>query len=494
MMENTIYNRFRQIAASRPDAVAIVENGREITYAQLDRLAGTIMTLFPEKQARRVGIVMNHGIEMIASILAVLKSGAAYVPAEPSFPPERIKFMMEEADVDFIIVSPGVKPETGATPLLEIAPGLKAEVNPDNATTAEISPEDTAYILYTSGTTGNPKGVVINNRNVCHYADAFEQEFHTAPGDVMLQYSVCSFDIFVEEVFTTLLNGATIAIPPEDIKSNIHELMKFVEAHGVTIISGFPYLLLDMNKLPEIPKSLRLLISGGDVLRGSYIDRLREAGVEIYNTYGPSETTVCATYQRCDNIQPLADGTFPIGHEIKGVEIMIMNKKMKPVSPGARGEICILGEGVGEGYLTTVPESANFTTLPDGRRIYRSGDLGYRLPDGSIAFLHRKDDQVMILGKRVEREEVENVIDAIEEVENGVVEAYTDSQGLSYLVAYIVPRHTRFSFRRLTEKMKRKLTPFMIPEFFIQMKSLPLTPNGKVDRKALPKVYKEGQL
>ncbi|WP_297072675.1 amino acid adenylation domain-containing protein [uncultured Duncaniella sp.] len=494
MMENTIYNRFKQIAASQPDAIAIVENGRKITYSQLDSLADAITTLFPKKHAGRVGIVMNHGIEMIASILAVLKSGAAYVPAEPSFPPERIKFMMEEADVDFIIVSPGVKPETGATPLLEIAPGLKAEGNPDNATVAETSPEDTAYILYTSGTTGKPKGVVINNRNVCHYADAFEQEFHTAPGDVMLQYSVCSFDIFVEEVFTTLLNGATLAIPPENTKSNLNELMKFVEAHGVTIISGFPYLLLDMNKLPEIPKSLRLLISGGDVLRGSYIDRLRETGVEIYNTYGPSETTVCATYQRCDNIPPLDDGTFPIGHEIKDVEIMIMNKKMKPVKPGERGEICILGEGVGEGYLTTVPESANFTTLPDGRRIYRSGDLGYRLPDGSIGFLHRKDDQVMILGKRVEREEVENVINAIDDVENGVVEADIDSQGLSYLVAYIVPSHLRFSFRQLTEKLKRKLTPFMIPEFFIRMETLPLTPNGKVDRKALPKVFKEGQL
>lgn len=494
MMENTIYNRFKQIAASQPDAIAIVENGRKITYSQLDSLADAITTLFPKKHAGRVGIVMNHGIEMIASILAVLKSGAAYVPAEPSFPPERIKFMMEEADVDFIIVSPGVKPETGATPLLEIAPGLKAEGNPDNATVAETSPEDTAYILYTSGKTGKPKGVVINNRNVCHYADAFEQEFHTAPGDVMLQYSVCSFDIFVEEVFTTLLNGATLAIPPENTKSNLNELMKFVEAHGVTIISGFPYLLLDMNKLPEIPKSLRLLISGGDVLRGSYIDRLRETGVEIYNTYGPSETTVCATYQRCDNIPPLDDGTFPIGHEIKDVEIMIMNKKMKPVKPGERGEICILGEGVGEGYLTTVPESANFTTLPDGRRIYRSGDLGYRLPDGSIGFLHRKDDQVMILGKRVEREEVENVINAIDDVENGVVEADIDSQGLSYLVAYIVPSHLRFSFRQLTEKLKRKLTPFMIPEFFIRMETLPLTPNGKVDRKALPKVFKEGQL
>lgn len=494
MMENTIYNRFKQIAASQPDAIAIVENGRKITYSQLDSLADAITTLFPKKHAGRVGIVMNHGIEMIASILAVLKSGAAYVPAEPSFPPERIKFMMEEADVDFIIVSPGVKPETGATPLLEIAPGLKAEGNPDNATVAETSPEDTAYILYTSGTTGKPKGVVINNRNVCHYADAFEQEFHTAPGDVMLQYSVCSFDIFVEEVFTTLLNGATLAIPPENTKSNLNELMKFVEAHGVTIISGFPYLLLDMNKLPEIPKSLRLLISGGDVLRGSYIDRLRETGVEIYNTYGPSETTVCATYQRCDNIPPLDDGTFPIGHEIKDVEIMIMNKKMKPVKPSERGEICILGEGVGEGYLTTVPESANFTTLPDGRRIYRSGDLGYRLPDGSIGFLHRKDDQVMILGKRVEREEVENVINAIDDVENGVVEADIDSQGLSYLVAYIVPSHLRFSFRQLTEKLKRKLTPFMIPEFFIRMETLPLTPNGKVDRKALPKVFKEGQL
>ncbi len=475
MEYKTIYSRFRHRADSHPYAVAIVEDNRSLKYRQLDELSGRIASKFPDGEHGFIGIVMSHGAEQIAAMLAVLKSGAAYVPAEPFLPVDRIEYMLRNAGVSFVIDD-------------EFCDNLPK--NP--ATIADKSkPDSPAYVLFTSGTTGRPKGVIIANRSVVNYAEAFEREFHTAPGDVMLQYSVCSFDIFVEEVFTSLLNGATLAIPSKKtVKGDIKGLMDFVDRHKVTEISGFPYLLADMNKLPSIPSSLRLLISGGDVIRTSYITNLRNKGVVIYNTYGPSETTVCASYFRVDNAEPLADGTFSIGKEIKGVEIKILDADMKEATPGSIGEVCILGEGVGLGYMGNPPEQKNYTRMPDGRRVYRSGDLGYRMADGNIAFLHRKDEQVMILGKRVEPKEVENVLNAAPDVERGVVRSFTDKNGLAYLAAYFVPKSPKATVKSIRSWLASKLTDFMIPEFFVAMKSIPLTRRGKVDVQALPVVVK----
>lgn len=477
MNKRTIYSRFKEAVLKHPENPAIVEDGRTISYSQLDGMVDSILAKFYEEKPDFVGIVMHHGAEQIASILAVLKSGAAYVPAEPFLPKDRIDYMMRKAGVKLVITDEYCENLTPAT-----------ETYGDNS-----APEGIAYILYTSGTTGKPKGVIQENHSVVNYCEAFEAEMHTGPGDVMLQYSVCSFDIFVEEVFTTLLNGATLAIPSDEVHNGpLKGLMDFCIRHSVTIIDGFPYLIADINKKPELlPHTVTLIISGGDVIRASYITNLRDKGVRIYNTYGPSETCVCSNYFRVDNARPLADGTFSIGKAIKGVEVKILDKKFNEVPKGESGEICIFGEGVNRGYLGNPPEQANFVTLPDGTRFYRSGDLGYVLPDGNIAFLHRRDEQVMILGKRVEPEEVENVLNEYPEVERGIVRAFLDEAGLHYLVAYIVPQKG-FSFHDVRKYLKSKLADFMMPEFFVEMTRLPLTHRGKIDMMALPKVLKEG--
>lgn len=474
-MNDTIYSRFKIQVGQRPDAVAIVEDNRQFTYHELDRLVDAILSKFHNKGYKFIGIVMNHGAEMIAAILAVLKSGAAYIPAEPSLPHDRIKYMMSTAGVKLVI------DDNYCNSLPECSIDY-----PDTSL-----PDSPAYVLYTSGTTGKPKGVIVTNSNVVNYSEAFEQEFHTAPGDVMLQYSVCSFDIFVEEVFTTLLNGATLAIPSREIRNgSMSMLMDFVTRHNITVISGFPYLLAEMNKLDTLPPSIRLLISGGDILRNSYIDKLRDFDVMIYNTYGPSEATVCATYYRCDNARSLPDGTFPVGKAIKGVTVKILDNNLKEVPFGKTGEICITGDGISLGYIGNPPEQSNFVTMDNGNRLYRSGDLGYILPDGNIAFLHRKDEQVMILGKRVEPEEVENVLNSSPEVERGVVCPFSDAKGLSYLVAYFVPNKGKYTLKSIKRWLASKLTDYMIPEYFVEMKEIPLTVRGKVDKKALPIVLK----
>ena len=308
----------------------------------------------------------------------------------------------------------------------------------------------------------------------------------------MLHYSVCSFDIFVEEVFTSLLNGAALAIPSEEDKADVQRLMGFVERHHVTMLSGFPYLLAEMNHLPEIPASLRLLISGGDVLRGVYVDHLLDKA-EVYNTYGPSETTVCASYYRCNGGTVLEDGTYPIGHPVKGAEIRILDQNGAEVPAGETGEICIYGGGVSLGYIGDhAEENKAFAVLSDGSAMYRSGDLGYLLPNGDIAFLHRKDTQIMIYGKRVEVAEVESRLYQCKNVQQAVVRAFTDEDGLSYMTAYVVPANQDMRVSAVRKELLENLTSFMIPEFIVKMPQIPLNTNGKPDVSRLPVVMKAG--
>lgn len=477
-MKNTIYSHFKSIAQKYAERAAIIEDSRSITFGELDRLADCIMAKFYDENHKAIGIVMSHGIEQIAAMLAVLKSGAAYVPVEPALPLERRAYMLQRAKVTLIIDDEYCRSLPENPPVMD-----------DRST-----PDGVAYILFTSGTTGRPKGVVVENHSVTNYARAFEKEMLVGPGDIMLQYSVCSFDIFVEEVFASLLGGVTLAIPGDEIrrKNDIATTMDFCKRHNVTILDGFPYLVADLNHRPELlPDSVKLIVSGGDVVRENYISNLRNKGVRIYNTYGPSETTVCSNYFRIDNADPLEDGSFPIGRPVEGVDVTIRDADGCEVGTGVVGEICITGEGVSRGYLDNPPESANFVTLQDGRRMYRSGDMGYRLPDGNFVFIGRRDKQVMILGQRVEPEEVENVLNEYPHIEKGVVRAFLDEKGLHYLVAY-VQLSDNFSIASLKEFMHSKLADFMVPEFFVALKNIPVTARGKVDISALPIVLKEG--
>lgn len=487
---DTIYSLFKTTAEKYKNETAIIENDRKLTFGELSELTDKIAAAFPD-DLMSVGIVMSHRAEMIAAILAVLKRGARYVPAEPNFPTKRIAFMMEEAAVDFVLTENSFAAKLNGLPVrladCEICGMETAAESFDQS-----SPDKPAYVLYTSGTTGRPKGVCVTNHNVCYYVRAFENEFHPTVGDIMLQYSVCSFDIFVEEVFTSLLNGAALAIPSDEDKADVRSLMKFIERHGVTMLSGFPYLLAEMNHLPEIPRSLRLLISGGDVLRGVYADKLLPQA-EVYNTYGPSETTVCASYYHCNAGAVLEDGTYPIGKPVKGAEIRILDADGNETPNGEIGEICICGDGVSLGYIGDHgEENKAFERLPNGDVMYRSGDLGYFLPNGDVAFLHRKDSQIMIYGKRVEVAEVESRLYQCGGVEQAVVRAFSDEDGLSYMIAYVVPSNREIKVSDIRRELSEDLAGFMIPEFIVKMPKIPLNSNGKPDKEQLPIVMKAG--
>ncbi|MCD8212415.1 MAG: amino acid adenylation domain-containing protein [Oscillospiraceae bacterium] len=488
---NTIYALFKEQVSADPAKPAVIENDRVLSFGDLDQMTDRIAAGFPDK-VQSVGIILHHRAEMIASILAVLRSGARYIPAEPDFPTGRIRDMMTEAQVDFILTEPDLLGKSEGFPVRMTDEILRDGAKPA-APPAAQDPEKPAYVLYTSGTTGRPKGVCVRNRNVCHYVRAFAEEFRPGPGDIMLQNSVCTFDIFVEEVFGSLLNGAALAIPAAEDWESVPASMAFAERHGVTMLSGFPYLLAQMNQLPEIPGTLRLLISGGDVLRGVYVTNLLDKAA-VYNTYGPSETTVCATYYHCNTGKVLEDGTYPIGKPIRGVEIRILDPEGdKEVPAGETGEICILGDGVSMGYIGDHKEEQKaFVTLPDGTVMYRSGDLGYWLPDGNIAFLHRMDDQIMIYGKRVEIAEVTSRLMQCTNVRQAVVRALNDQYDLPYMVAYVVPEKPGLDIKKIREELAVNLPPYMIPEFFVEMQEIPLTLNGKPDTEKLP-VVKKGE-
>ena len=478
MEKATIYAVFRKWVKENPGNPAVITDGKTLSFIELDRIADKILSKFYGENHKFIGIVMEHGPLQIAAMLAVLKSGAAYIPAEPFLPKARVDYMMKNAGVTLVIDD-------------EYCRDLPSE---DKELADRSKPEGIAYVLYTSGTTGKPKGVMIENHSVVNYAEAFEKEMRIGPGDVMLQYSVCSFDIFVEEVFATLLNGGAIAIPSKDVHNgSLKGLMEFCKRNNVTILDGFPYFVADINKEAHLlPDSINLIVSGGDVVRANYISNLKDKGVRIYNTYGPSETTVCSNYYRIDNSNPLEDGTFPVGKPIKGVNVKILDDRFNELSDGEIGEICIFGEGVGHGSLGNPPEQSNYVTLPDGTRFYRSGDMGYRLSDGNMVFLHRRDDQVMILGRRVEPEEVENVLNEYPKIDRGIVRAFKDEAGLHYLTAYIVP-NVGFTLKGLKEWLSSKLADFMVPEFYVALHHIPLTTRGKVDMDALPVVLKVGE-
>ena len=349
-----------------------------------------------------------------------------------------------------------------------------------------IQSSDLLYVLYTSGSTGNPKGVLVQHGNLVSYIDSFTREFVVNKNDNILQQSVCTFDIYVEEVFGALLNGASVIIVNDDISEDSKKLMDFLDNYNVTIISTFPYLLNKLNNIPFRAKKLRLAISGGDVLRQSFIDKLCNH-VDIYNTYGPSETTICATYFRYDRDR-VYDGNIPIGKSIHHSSVFIVDENGKEISENEKyvtGEICISGLGVSAGYLNLEEQTINSFIKDNGMYYYKTGDLAMYLEDGNLDFIKRKDEQVMIQGRRVEVEEIEKTIYRLNYINEACVLPLLDENNLHYLGAYISYDRKDIAATDIISEISEYLPDFMIPVFFIIIKDFPLTTNGKICKKSL---------
>ncbi len=468
-MKTQLTRRYEALLAEGPDRLCLIDGDREYTRREFASLIEECKGDLSGTETGRIGIVLEHGARQVASIFAALELGLTYVPAEPSTPHERLRFMMQEAGVDLLLSDKTLSFED----LKCVHPGEQG--SGERLSKAFANP---GYILFTSGSSGHPKGVEVGESAILTYIDAFQAEFLLTERDRMLQHSVVSFDIFVEEVFASILNGASLVIPPLRIRDDLTSLFRYMEEKKVSVVSAFPYLARAFDSSQVLPSSLRLFISGGDVLRASYVERLRKL-ITVYNTYGPSETTVCVTYFNASKGEALPDGTFPIGKPISGSQIQIVDGDLKERERGSTGEILIIGPGVADGYVgSSSRENTRFLTLPDGRRGYLSGDLGSLLEDGNIAFHGRKDNQVMIYGKRVEPGEVTSVLEGLPGVKEAVVVSAKDDEGLDYLVAHLVSETPQHIIRR---SLRQKLPSYMIPEAFCYYPFLPRNPRGKID-------------
>ncbi len=490
---NTIPAKFRHIVEAMPQETAVIDSDfKTYTYKQLADMADAVRSSFG-KNHRRVGILMGHGIVQIASILAVIEAGGAYVAVEPLLPGERIRRIFSEAGVDFVLTG-----KANTDRVKDFNPHVVAGIEEllkgaDNAPVAsDVRPDTNAYILYTAQRSGKRKGVIVDNENVVHYVNAFDHEFRLGPGDVMLQSSVCTYDTFVEELFVTLLSGATLAILPESNRGDVRSIVDFAERTGVTAVSAFTSMISATNQLRRVPSKLRLIIANGEVLTPGQISWLKDKVNAIYFSYGLSEITVRAAWMRCDN-HILAPGAtvYPIGRPIDGVEIAILNENLEPVAPFEPGEICILGDGVARGYVNESDDTSSFATMPDGRRVYLTGDIG--TTDGKIFyFLRHADEDVEIEGRKVSYREVESALRQNPDIDSGVVCSFTDTKGKPYLVAYFTAKRSSvLSMASLKRHMKSLLAWFKVPEFYIQMGSLPRKRNGKVSLKDLPRIFKQ---
>ena len=487
----TINELFEEQVKKTPNNVAIILGDLRVTYDELNKMANRKANFLISKGVEKedyVGIVVNsQTIDRIVDIFAIIKSGAAYVAMEPTFPKERINYIVKQSGMKYVFTQEMYKYIFKDENIL-ISDKQDYESFSDKNPKTTNCGENAMYILYTSGTTGEPKGVVVEQRNVCNYVTAFKKEFKITQKDKMLQNSVCTFDIFVEEVFPILLSGGTLVIATDNEKNDVKKLYDLMEKEKVTIMSSFPYLLNDFNKY-KIPTSLKIAISGGDVLRKEYVDQLIKK-VKVYNTYGPTETTVCVSYYHYNT--EVDSKTVPIGKPIYGTDMLVLDENMKKVKTGEIGEICIVGNGVSRGYFNKPEETEkNFVKNPynESERMYKSGDLGLLREDGTIEFIKRKDKQVMILGKRVEPLEVENVMYKIHDIDCAIVKPFFDEKNYAYLTCYYSTKKD-IILSGIKEHLKEYLPEFMIPEFFVKLDKIPKTENGKIDKKHLPVILK----
>ncbi|MCP5108580.1 MAG: amino acid adenylation domain-containing protein, partial [bacterium] len=499
--EKSIQQLFEEQVDKTPGNIAAVFGERHLSYRMLNRLSNRSASRLREKGAAAdmiIGIMVKRSLEMLVGVMAILKAGGAYLPIDPDYPRERIDFMLKDSGAK-ILVSEASEDEGIESVLID--PVMRELTVPPAQLTHLTHPTHLSYIIYTSGTTGRPKGVMVEHRNVVAYIYAHLNEFPLRPGDIVILEASFVFDAFVEEFYPPLVRGAKICMARKDEVMDAHLLETFIVKNNITQISCSPLLLNELNRLENLDnlRTVHTFISGADVLNREYISRLR-GRARLGNVYGPTETTVAAT---CYKLPEEVEADIPIGKPFANYQVYILDKNGKLQGIGLSGEICIAGDGVGRGYLNQ-PELTAAKFPPAGEPshppaggpsypthslthspLYRTGDLGRRLPDGNIQFQGRLDHQVKIRGFRIELGEIESQLLKYDGVNEAVVVTHTDETGDKRLCAYFTPGK-EINLPELREFLAAALADYMIPGYFVPLEHIPLTPTGKVDRKALP--------
>jgi len=491
-----IHERFERQAAAHPEAVAVVCEEQRLTYAELNaranQLAHHLIGLGIEPEDR-VAIGVERGLDLVIGLLGILKAGGAYLPLDPGYPTERLQFLLADGAPKVLLTQQALdRPmPSGAIPTLFLdSAALQADLaaqpvsNPTHV--RNLTPDHLAYVIYTSGSTGLPKGVMVEHRQLFTMAAAHAGRFAVGSDSRVLQFVSPAFDVCTAEVFMTLAHGATLHLAPADHLLPGAPLQTTLRERSITH-ALLPVAVAALCEPDELP-ALRCLIVGGDVCPPA-LARRGNAHRQLFNAYGPTEATVCASVQACDEPYP---HTVPIGRPFANARIYIVDANREPVPIGVEGELYIGGAGVARGYWNRAELTAErflddpFCAEPDAR-MYRTGDLGRWLPDGRIEFVGRNDQQVKIRGFRIELGEVEATLVECDGVREAAVVALADGAGDKRLVAYVVAHEgVSIEASELRAALSARLPESMVPAAFVLLDALPLTANGKLDRKALP--------
>ena len=494
--ESCVHEIFEAQAASHPASVALAWENDAMSYGELNHRANLLAARLVETGAGPdavVGLCLERSMDMIVSLLAILKAGAAYLPLDPSSPSTRNAIMLKDAQAGLVLTRNDLRGAVSAEweqVLCIDDPGWPLSVEKAQRPDAR-SPKaaDVAYIMYTSGSTGRPKGVAVAHRAIARLVRNSDYVQFT-PRDVFLQLAPISFDASTFEIWGALLNGARLVIHPPPMPS-VEELGRVLQREEVTTLwltAGWFNQMVD-SQLASLQK-LRFLLAGGEALSVPHVLKAaRELrNCQLINAYGPTEGTTFTCCYRVPRTWP-GRASVPIGRPIANTRAYVLDAAQNPVAEGAAGELFIGGDGVARGYVNR-PEltGAKFVASPFAReRLYKTGDLARWLPDGNIEFIGRKDEQVKIRGFRVEPGEIEAGLANHEAVRESVVVARADHSGTKQLVGYVVLRPGMAATNlQLREFLAKQFPSFMVPSHIVALEKLPLTPNGKVNRRVLP--------
>nr|WP_295875037.1 non-ribosomal peptide synthetase [uncultured Chitinophaga sp.] len=470
--------QFEAQVANDPERPAVVYEGRMLTYGELNeevnRFANYLRTDYHVKPGELVGIMLGRDEWLIIAILGVLKSGAAYLPVDPSYPQERIDYMVADSQCKLVI-------DRAALEAYRLTAGNFHSGNP----LLVNSSEDLAYVIYTSGSTGKPKGVMIEHGAITNTIYSQREIFDIQPGERGLQFASPSFDASVSEIFIILTAGGTLFVIGENEKKSPYLLERYIADNKIDIATIPPaYLkLMEINRI----RSMKKLITAGEAAVAELSLAFAETGT-CYNAYGPTESSICAAVYTVDPRRPLPTRNVPVGKPMANTQLYILDSNNGIVPVGVAGEICIGGAGLSRGYLRKPQLTAEkFIAHPfkAGDRLYKTGDLGRWLPDGNMEYLGRMDDQVKIRGYRVETGEIESALQGIAGIEGAVVNARTNAGGETELVAYLVGAQLP-GIADIRSALAKQLPSYMLPGYYVPLEALPVNANGKVDRQELP--------